>query len=162
MTENSSESTEPDDHQQNVAQAQTQNFYEEIVTTFKNERIVFKVFETIPEGIFPCKFGTQSVDYKSKFSFITLFDPKKFDAGEAKKGFEELTQTIYPHVNTHPVIVTKKWINHPVWKNPEGVYRATFGQCATEDSELIQIFFCNQRNFEKFAADFDGLYFLKQ
>ncbi len=156
------ESTEPDDAQ-HAAQAQTQNYHEEIVRTLTKDKATYKAFNEIPAGIFPCKFGTKAIDYSSASSFIMLFEAKKeLNSDLLKIEFETLMSRVYPpDKHTLPIVIGKKWIHHPNWQESEFVYRATFGKSGRENSEIIQLFFCNKKNFQKFIDDFESLYFLK-
>ncbi len=160
-----SESIKPDDPAQVQNAQDKKNFscYQEIVKAFDQEGFVYKFFNTIPTGIFPCVFKTQyDGEYEKNLTFIASFDAEEMKVGILKDAFRELTDTIYPfRQKKHNVVVSLKWINHDNWLKPKKICRSTFGQFSSKEPELIQIIFCHERDFIDIIDGFDGLRFFK-
>ncbi|MCC6323744.1 hypothetical protein IT400_03045 [Candidatus Nomurabacteria bacterium] len=135
--------------------------FNEIVKTFKEEKVACFVFETIPTELFPCMFRTKQEDYDNIFSIIASFDLNETNGENLKNAFGELTEKFYTvDEMKHKVIARMKWVKHRSWRQPKKIYRVILGTSNPELRELIQIIFCNESDFSCFVDNYKELEYL--
>jgi hypothetical protein len=132
----------------------------------KDDDLLFSIFETIPEKIFPCNFKKTDKDYRRKISFIVEFGDvntiRQLEDRYMKMVFSNVSKRIYKTKIPLTPQIGFKWVMHDNWENKKKVYRIAIGNCEKRDSEIIQIFLCKEDEYKTLIEDFSGLRFVNE